>query len=89
MSVLNFNNELISRDEGFHTDFACLMPAPGRQVHPGQNLRDCQGHRQHQVRVPIKPKLFRVTSSIIFFSFMEIGEHLSEGEDQLLGEEVQ
>ena len=25
MPVLNFNNELISRDEGFHTDFACLM----------------------------------------------------------------
>ena len=25
MTVLNFNNELISRDEGLHTDFACLM----------------------------------------------------------------
>ena len=25
MTVLNFNNELISRDEGLHTDFACLI----------------------------------------------------------------
>ncbi len=25
MPVLNFNNELISRDEGLHTDFACLI----------------------------------------------------------------
>ena len=25
MPVLNFNNKLISRDEGLHTDFACLM----------------------------------------------------------------
>ena len=25
MTILNFNNELISRDEGLHTDFACLM----------------------------------------------------------------
>ena len=25
MPVLNFNNKLILRDEGLHTDFACLM----------------------------------------------------------------
>ena len=25
MTVLNFNNELISRDEGLHTDLACLI----------------------------------------------------------------
>ena len=28
------------------------VQAPGGQVQPGQNLRDCQGHRQHPVRVP-------------------------------------
>lgn len=32
MPGLTFSNELISRDEGLHTDFACLMFQVGRWI---------------------------------------------------------
>ena len=31
--------------EGGHRLRQPHVQAPGQQVHPGQNLRDCQGHR--------------------------------------------
>ena len=51
----NIPSELILRDEGLHALHKLRLPhvrAPGQQAQPGQDLRDCQGRRQHQVQVP-------------------------------------
>ena len=48
MPGLTFSNELISRDEGLHTDFACLLysmlrkPLPEATVHRMVGLRICE-----------------------------------------------
>jgi hypothetical protein len=40
---LTFSNELISRDEALHTEFAVLMYSRLNTKLPDQNLRDYQG----------------------------------------------
>jgi hypothetical protein len=64
MPGLTFSNELISRDEGLHTDFACLLyrwgPAAGA---PG---RRCALHRQgstaHASRLGSRRRRYRTPS---------------------------
>jgi len=40
MPGLTFSNELISRDEGLHTDFACLMYSQLKEKLPYQTIKD-------------------------------------------------
>ena len=73
MLILNFNNELITRDEGLHTDFGYLMfrhlvdKSSQDKIY---NIQDCQGHSQSasSVSSSLQIKLFVVASSVIFLS---------------------
>ena len=55
MAGLTFSNELISRDEGLHCDFACLLFTKLHHQPPPQRVRDiiidAVGIEQ-EVRVP-------------------------------------